>query len=75
MSHTIAEGPWLSSGQPTLFINFCLMLKKIVGNQIQKQTQNIEYGEVNLQIKKACLCTQRSGSNLTYDIWYGHKNV
>jgi len=28
-----------------------------------KQT-NLEHGEVNLQMKRACLCKQRSGSNL-----------
>jgi len=39
-----------------------------------KQT-NLEHGEVNLQMKRACLCKQRSGSNLIEEIWCGPKNV
>jgi len=31
--------------------------------QLEKQT-NTEHGEVNLQMKRACLCTQRTGLNL-----------
>jgi len=40
-------------------------VEKQVGNQIgtvEKQT-NTEQGEVNLQLKIACLYTQRGGSN------------
>jgi len=40
------------------------------GNKIQKQT-NIKHGEVILQMKIACLCTQRSGPNLIQEIWCG----
>jgi len=61
----------------------CSVKKTVVGNQMQKQTRNIdqnkqtnlEHGEVNLQMKRACLCTQRSGSNLIEEIWWGQKNV
>jgi len=35
--------------------------------QLKKQT-NTEHGEVNLQIKRTCLCTQRSGSNFIKEI-------
>jgi len=38
--------------------------------QTNKQT-NLKYGEVNLQMKGACLCTQKSGSNLIEEIWCG----
>jgi len=34
--------------------------------------RNIEHGEINSQMKGACLCTQRSGSNLI-EIWRGQK--
>jgi len=35
--------------------------------QLEKQT-NTQHAEANLQMKRAHLCTQRSGSNLTEDI-------
>jgi len=46
--------------------------KTLVGNQIQKQT-NIKHVEVNLQMKRACLCTQKSGSNLIEEVWCGQE--
>jgi len=39
-----------------------------------KQT-NIEHGEVNLQMKRTCLCSQRNGLNFIEEIWCGQKNV
>jgi len=38
-----------------------------------KQT-NIEHG-VNLQVKRAWLCSKKSGSNLVEEIWCGQQNV
>jgi len=52
-----------------------VLKKAIVGNQIQKQTNNAEHGEVNLQMNRACLCTQKRGRNLIEEIWYRQKNV
>ena len=46
--------------------------KTLVGNQIQKQT-NIKHVEVNLQMKRACLCTQKSGPNLIEEVWCGQE--
>jgi len=46
------------------------VLKTIVGNQIQKQT---EHGEVNLQMKRTYLYAQRSGSDVIEEIWCGQK--
>jgi len=40
--------------------------------QIEKQT-NTEHGEVKLQLKRACLCTQGSRSILTDETLYGLK--
>jgi len=34
---------------------------------------NTEHGEVNLQMNRACLCTQKSGSNLIEEISCGQK--
>jgi len=59
----------------------CSVKKIIVGNQTKsKQTNidknkqtNLEHGEVNLQMKRACLCTQRS--NLIEEIWCSPTNV
>jgi len=42
--------------------------------QLEKQTY-AEHGEVNLQVKGACLCTQMCGSNLFEEIWCGQKGV
>jgi len=39
-----------------------------------KQT-NTGHGEVKLQMKRACLSTQRSESNLTEEIWCGQENA
>jgi len=48
--------------------HFVFSVKKpIVGNKIQKQT-NVKHVEVNLQIKRAGVCAQRSGSNLIEEI-------
>jgi len=42
--------------------------------QLEKNKQaNTEDGEVNLKMKRACLCTRRSGSNLIEEIWCGQK--
>jgi len=40
--------------------------------QLEKQT-NTEYVEANLQMKRAWVRTQRSGSNLIEEIWCGQK--
>ena len=53
--------------------HFLKSVEKQVGNQIgtvEKQT-NTEQGEVNLQLKIACLYTQRGGSNFIEKIWCG----
>ena len=74
VSHRIGEGPWRSSSQPTPFITFCVVLKK---QQLEikyknKQT-NAKHGEVKLQMNRACLCTEKSGSNSVEEIWCGQK--
>jgi len=41
--------------------------------EIKYKERNIEHGEINSQMKGACLCTQRSGSNLIEEIWRSQK--
>jgi len=68
VSHRIGEGPWISSVHPTPFKTF----SKVFENNSWKSNKHsskykqttMEYGEANLQMKSACLCTQKSGSNL-----------
>jgi len=53
--------------------HFLKSVEKQVGNQIstiEKQT-NTEHGEVNLQMKRECSHTQRSGSKFVNEIWCG----
>jgi len=74
VSHGIGEEPWRSSSLPTLFITFEKCWKTTVGDQtstVRRKQTNTEYGEENLQTKRACLCTQVSGSHLMEEIWYG----
>jgi len=42
--------------------------------QLKKKT-NTKNGDVNLQMKTACLCTQKRGSNLIEEISCGQKNA
>jgi len=64
--------------QPNPFITLCAKKQLLVIKYKNKQTNtdknkqtNIELGDVNLQMKKACLFAQRSGSNLIGEIWCG----
>jgi len=59
--------------QPCLLV-FDKCLKTTVENKLSTvRKTNTEHGDEKLQMKRACLCTQRSGSSLIEKIWYGQK--